>query len=85
MDGYPLADNYAAKKEETSEDWYGNIIANFNKEDQMLAFIVRDDSFRVFKIARALAWMERIDVSYELLPQTEQIRFGIFGERPTPQ
>ena len=82
--GYDLAKQYKEKGEETSSDWFGSIIAKFNKEDQMLSFIVRDDSFKVFKIARALAWMERIDVSYELLPSGEQIKFGIFGDQPKP-
>ncbi|MEM7395265.1 MAG: hypothetical protein AAF492_23270, partial [Verrucomicrobiota bacterium] len=83
--GYPLAAKYGPGGDGEPEDgWYMKIISEFNKDDQMLSFIVRDDSFRVFKIARALAWMERIDVSYELLPNGEQIKFGIFGEQPRP-
>ncbi|MEM7396411.1 MAG: hypothetical protein AAF492_29095, partial [Verrucomicrobiota bacterium] len=83
--GYPLADKYVIGGAGEPEDgWYNQLLDKFNRDDEMLSFLVRDDSFRVFKIARALAWMERIDVAYQLLDGTEQIRFGINGERVTP-
>ena len=86
-DGYPLASKYGRDKNgkykpgEPSDGWYRNILNNFDKVDHMLSFIVRDDSFRVFKIARALAWIDRIDVGYELLAEDEQIQFGAGGIR----
>lgn len=81
VSGYSLQ-NWAS---ETSADWYGRILANLNPEEEMLAFLVRDNSFEVFKIARHLAWVSKIDVAYELLSLREPIRFGMLGQRVRPQ
>jgi hypothetical protein len=70
---------------ETSADWYGRILGNLNPEEEMLAFLVRDNSFEVFKLARHLAWVSKIDVAYELLSLREPIRFGMLGQRVRPQ
>ena len=51
----------------------------------MLSFVVRDDSFEVFKYARALAGIHNIDVSYELLDASQPIKFGLGGTRSLAQ
>lgn len=71
--------------QEGPRDWFGSILANMNPEEEMIAFLVRDDSYDVFKRARHLAWHEEIDVSYELLDVEEFIRFGMLGQRARPQ
>lgn len=70
---------------ESSRDWYGSILAGINRDDEMITFLVRDDSFDVFKRARHLAWHQEVDVSYELLDVHEAIKFGLLGQRSRPQ
>jgi len=77
VSGYPLEDI----QKEGPTDWFGRILDGMNKDEEMLTFIVRDDSFRVFKFARALAWHEEVDVAYELIGRGEPIRFGLAGTR----
>ncbi len=48
-DGYELLH----MERETPTNWYGSILAAMDKDTQMLNFIVRDDSYNVFKRARA--------------------------------
>lgn len=81
VEGYDLT-NW---EDETRHDWFGQIIYEMDLEEQMLSFLVRDDSFDVFKVARHLAWLSDIDVAYELLDMEDVIRFGFLGLRPRPQ
>lgn len=78
--GYALRD----WNRETARDWFGSILANMDTEEEFLSFIVRDDSFEVFKIARHLAWLADAHVGYELVPREEPIRFGASGLRVRP-
>ncbi|NCC53544.1 MAG: hypothetical protein EOM20_20355 [Spartobacteria bacterium] len=43
----------------------------------MLTFLVRDDSYSVFKKARGLAWMSGFEVSYEQIEEDEPLKFGL--------
>ena len=79
--GYKL-DDYEA---ETATDWFRSILDGMDAEQEMITFLVRDDSFQVFKYARALAWLQRIQVSYELLAVDEPIKFGLLGTRSLAQ
>jgi len=79
--GYELVD----WERETVRDWFGAILNGMNPEEQMIAFLVRDDSFDVFKRARHLAWTQNADVSYELLDADEPIRIGMMGQALRPQ
>jgi len=79
--GYKLED-YTA---EGNTDWFGSILANMDMEQEMITFLVRDDSFEVFKYARALAWLQKVQVSYELLAVDEPIKFGLLGSRSMAQ
>ncbi len=83
----PEATGYALEdiEQEGPTDWYGRILDGMDKDEEMITFIVRDDSFRVFKFARALAWLEDVDVAYELLGRDEPIRFGLAGTRVQAQ
>ena len=75
--GYPLTDY----SKENEMGWYGKIVTSLNHEKEMISFIVRDDSFNVFKQARRYAWGKRADVSYDLIGVDEPIRFGVGGSR----
>lgn len=79
--GYALTD----VAHETAMDWLGRILVGLDKEKEMLTFLVRDDSFDVFKKARGLAWARKVEVSYELLDQGEPIKFGLGGTSPLAQ
>lgn len=65
--------------QETPATWFGRILTGLDKQKEMLAFLVRDDSFEVFKRARGLAWANKIEVSYELLAAGEPIKLGLGG------
>lgn len=75
--GYPIVDY----EKEGPEQWFGKILASVDPEQEMLTFLVRDDSFEVFKLARGLAWLKKIEVSYELFTPNEAIKFGLLGDR----
>ncbi|MFH0880153.1 MAG: hypothetical protein V2A34_10615 [Lentisphaerota bacterium] len=81
VEGYRLVDI----QNETANDWFGKILISVDKEKEMLSFVVRDDSYEVFKRARALAWTEKVEVSYELIDVDEPIKFGLGGSIPMAQ
>jgi hypothetical protein len=83
----PGMKGYALKhaNQEKRSDWLGQIITRMDKEKEMLSFLVRDDSYNVFKHARAVAWKEEVVVSYELLDVDEVIKFGLGGTMPMGQ
>lgn len=70
---------------ERPTDWFGRILTGMNREREMISFLVRDDSYAVFKRARALAWSERVEVAYELLDVDDLIKFGLGGSVPLAQ
>jgi len=66
--------------QETPQKWFGRILAGIDPKKEMITFLVRDDSYAVFKRARALAWQKKVEVAYELLDRRDVIRFGFGGE-----
>lgn len=62
---------------ETTNTWFGGLIANMDKENEKIHFFVRDDSFEAFKRARIKAWTEQVKVSYELIARDAPIRLEI--------
>lgn len=79
--GYRLEDI----SREKATDWYGRILTGLSPEKDMLTFLVRDDSYNAFKRARALAWNQKVEVSYELLDTQAPIKFGLGGSRSLAQ
>ncbi|MBU0678957.1 MAG: hypothetical protein KJ626_12670 [Verrucomicrobia bacterium] len=65
--------------------WFEEILEKIDPDNDFLSFLVRDDSFKVFKKARAVAWLLKIQCSYELLDLTDPIKFGIGGDRSVAQ
>jgi hypothetical protein len=51
-------------------------IDKLNRDSQFCAFIVRDDSFAVFRRARELASSKRFDTGWEMLDRNERITFA---------
>lgn len=60
-------------------DFLKKIFSQINPEEQMLTFLVRDDSYKMFRRARTLAWGANISVAYTLLDIRDPIRFGVGG------
>jgi hypothetical protein len=83
----PLANGYSLEdaSKETATDWFGRVLNGVDRNKEMLAFLVRDDSFEVFARARMIAQAEQIDVSYELLGVDDPIKFGLGGSVPMAQ
>ena len=51
-------------------------LRGLDQQSRYLAFLVRDDSFSVFRKARAIADREGFDTNWELFGAGEAIRFG---------
>ncbi len=64
---------------ENENTWYGRILHGLNKEEERINFLVRDDSFEMFKLARFLAWTMDIKVTYRLVPRNEPLIFDSQG------
>lgn len=64
----------------TIPGWYGDLLRASNEDSDILTFLVRDDSFQIFKKARAIAWTQNIQASYELLSTGDPIIFGLGGD-----
>ncbi len=60
--------------------WFGELLKGADKNTDLLTFLVRDDSFAIFRRARAIAWVFQLKVAYELMPQHVPIIFGLGGE-----
>lgn len=71
--------------ETTQGGWYRDLLKAVNKDREMLTFIVRDDSFEIFRKARSMAWVESVDASWYLLSHDEPMKFGLSGEAPIAQ
>lgn len=70
---------------EKDTDWFGQIVSRMNPEEEILTFLVRDDSYNIFKKARAIAWMKQVQASCELLDMNEPLKFGLGGSRSYAQ
>ena len=64
----------------TLPGWLDTLVKQLNPDEDIVTFLVRDDSFRVFKKARGLAWLMKVEVSYELLDMSDPIKLGLGGE-----
>ncbi|MDD2235859.1 MAG: hypothetical protein PHP44_04440 [Kiritimatiellae bacterium] len=72
-------DQNAELSSETSMSWYILLLTGLDKETDIVSFLVRDDSFAVFKKAQALAWCALAQVDYELLEADDPITFDSNG------
>ena len=86
VDGLAVTGDLDSK--DKSSSWYQRLIVGgeLDPERQMLAFLVRstDPSYTSFKRARALAWIQGIEVAYEVIDTNEMIKFGLGGAVPMP-
>lgn len=54
-------------------------LTKLDPQDQYIAFLVRDDSFHVFRKARVIADRLGFDIGWEFLSEDEPIKFGAGG------
>jgi hypothetical protein len=64
---------------ENSNSKYQSVLTVLDKDKQYIAFLVRDDSFNVFRKARQVADSLGLDTGWELLGIDEPIKFGAGG------
>lgn len=66
-DFHPEGYTFDAPNEESDEMWFGSQLADLNPETQYVAFLVRPDSFQIFRKARQLTWYKELESTCELL------------------
>jgi hypothetical protein len=64
---------------------FGTALAQIDTKTRYIAFLVRDDSFNVFRKARHFADKADFDSGWELLGADEPIKFGAGGVAIAPQ
>ncbi len=64
---------------ENANSKYQAVLTVLDKDKQYIAFLVRDDSFNVFRKARQVADNLGLDTGWELLGIDEPIKFGEGG------
>jgi len=64
---------------EKTDSNFNSILSQLDKDHQYIAFLVRDDSFNVFRKARQVADEAGFDTGWELLGIDEPIKFGEGG------
>ncbi len=64
---------------------YQYILTQLDLKKQYVAFLVRDDSFQMFRKARQVADKYGFDTGWELLGIDEPIKFGTGGQSVTVQ
>ena len=76
MDNYPVEDDTM---------WFGSKLAALNPETSFICFFVRPDSFKMFQMARGIAWLKGFNVACELQDANNPIIIGPGGERVLQQ
>lgn len=66
---------FTSHEAETPTNWFGKIVHEMDRENERINFLVRDDSFDIFKLARLVAWAEDVKVTYSLIPRNEPLTF----------
>lgn len=64
---------------------YQGVLDQIDKSQRYIAFLVRDDSFALFRTARTQADRQEFDTGWELLGPDEPIKFGATGQAIAPQ
>ncbi len=59
---------------------FNQILNGLDRQNQFVFFIVRPDSYDVFREARKIAWERNLEVGWTPKPRDEVILFSPFGE-----
>ncbi len=68
-----------------SNSLYRTALYKINPVNQSIVYLVRDDSFAIFRRARDLAAMLKIESGWEYLGNSERLRFGLGGNSISTQ
>ncbi len=68
--GYAFTDPWR----ETDETWFGSQLAKLNPDTRYIRFLVRPDSFDIFRKARKVVWDRAVESTCELLGETDPIQ-----------
>jgi hypothetical protein len=79
LEARPGVSGESAVDLENPNSKYREILSRLDKDKQYIAFLVRDDSFNVFRKARQVADNLGLDTGWELLGIDEPIKFGAGG------
>ena len=73
----PDSEGYSFSVAETEGEntWFGRIVSEMDKDNERINFLVRDDSFSIFKLARVVAWTKKIKVTYTLISRSDPLIF----------
>lgn len=85
LDPRPGVRGENAKQIKAPTSRFQNVLLSLDKEARYIAFLVRDDSFDVFRAARLEADRLGFDIGWELLGEGEPIKFGAGGTGVLPQ
>jgi hypothetical protein len=67
---------FSLAEAENENTWFGRIVSEMDIENERINFLVRDDSFNVFKLARVVAWTKKVKVTYSLLGRNDPLIFN---------
>ena len=83
----PEAEGYKMENYPTEDEtmWFGSKLAALNPETAFICFFVRPDSFKIFQMARGIAWLKGFNVACELQDPANPIIIGPGGERVLQQ
>lgn len=81
LDPKPEAAGESQDQVEKPNGKFQFILSQLDPKSQYAVFLVRDDSFPVFRRARKVADQLNFDVGWELLAADEPIKFGTGGSR----
>lgn len=89
LDPRPGVRGENAKQIKAPTSRFQNVLLSLDKEARYIAFyiafLVRDDSFDVFRAARLEADRLGFDIGWKLLGEGEPIKFGAGGTGVSPQ
>jgi len=66
---------FESGESENENTWYGRIVTQMDVENERINFLVRDDSFNIFKKARIVAWTKKAKVTYSLVSKNDPLIF----------
>jgi hypothetical protein len=81
----PKADNQGETAEEikTDESRFKKALQSIDPQKEFAFFLVRPDSYEVFREARDILWKKKIEVGWEPLAKDQFISFSTRGRKPT--
>lgn len=71
--------------EETDEMWFGSQLAELDTQSQYISFVVRPDSYDIFRRARKVLWDRKIPSTLQLMNKNAPLAIGTDGQLLFPE